>query len=251
MNQQRNKMVTRLLLLAMVVLGAALVVFLFFFIIPEESRTPKAWLNFGIILWMVVLTLGVFSLLGVKTKKNEEILPAFLTTGSIIFIYDILALILVFLTFVESLSFRFFVTGHVILGFLLFIGVIIAFIAINTARGVAAQEKVIVDNIKDIRSEVDMLTLKVDRLPEDFASVKEKFAAVKGEVRYISPNDTSQAQELEAKIKQQLAAFKDKLNVAAGNFDNGGDKENNIRQMENNLLDVNDLLTMRNKSYSS
>ena len=245
MDVNKAKRVSRILLWSLVILGAALVVFLFYFIVPLERRNPTNWFNFGVILWLVVLNMIVFNILLMQTRKHTKALPALLTFGTIVFIYSIVAILILVSTFAD-MSYKFLVSAQSVNLFLLLASSAIAFLTVKTAHSVEQKEQTDRGGVDDIKRIFDALMLKVNRLPEGYNEVKKQFISIKDDFHYISPNSSADAISYESTIKSIMDDVKSAIEKVKEEVDEG-----QMKKIVDILNDLHDNIKLRKKVYAS
>jgi cell division protein FtsB len=241
MNKKDN-LVRNILLALILVMAAGLFVFIFFFIVPSENRTDVSWLNFGIILWLITITFGIFILFSSRSRKNEGVLPSLFATGTIITFYDILAIIVILLSLLK-LSFKVLLVIHLILAFLFIIAEIIAYLSLRTAKSVQREEAATRKGIDDLRTEFEMLQTKVNLLSNDHKTAKEEFEKVWDDLKYTAPNDSDKAQKFENEIRNAIGPLKNAIS-RAGKTD---DAEAEAKEISNQLTEIYALIKLRKK----
>lgn len=244
MSQQKAKKINKLLLWLQVIIGAGLVVFLFLYLIPVEKRNPITWLNFSMLLWVVVLSFVVFNILALNAKKNTDPLPAFLMVGTIVFFYDIVTVGIVLLSF-APVSIKLLVTAHSICGFLFLSAVILAFVTLTTAKSIQAEQKENRGKITDLRAAFETALLQVNRLPDDLKDLKKDFINVKDEVRYISPSGDPEATKYENDIANSLEKLMKSIEDLIEN-----QNEDKLKEAKSLLSEILDIIKVRKKIYA-
>jgi hypothetical protein len=192
-----------LALLALWIVGIALIVVFFFIWVPDSRRSSTAWLNLavGLLLyfWVTSLAFHIIS----RAFVEHEILPAFLLRAWAVIPYGVAAGALILLT--PLLDFTLLVTLHSIILFLALTSLVLSLVVAGFARNVKDSENERTSGILNLRSEVERISLAFGRLPAENQALVKFFSSIKEDVRYIAPNASIKAAELESRAMALLA----------------------------------------------
>lgn len=182
-------------LLVLWAVGIALIIVLFFFWVPDSQRNSKAWLNLVVGLFLYLWTTGLVFHIVSRSFVEHAILPAFLLRVTVVVPYVIAAGALILFSSVLSLSLL--VTLHSVILFLAITFLVLFLLVGEFARKVKDEEDGRTAGILGLRSEMDRLSPVFGRLPVEHAALSKSFLSIRDDMRYISPNNTKKALELE------------------------------------------------------
>lgn len=214
MSKEKIRLLANVLLGFLTLAAAGIVVFIFFLLTNIEYRNPLSWLNLGITVWIIVLNGVVFLIVLNSLKKNIGALAVLLTSETIVAFYSLTVTVLVLISAsitYEADLWKNFLSYHLIALFFFLLGETLIFLATLFSGNVSQKEQEQSQGLDSIKNKTAQLHIKVNMLQNEFQNIKNAFASFADDLKYISPNPSKEAQDLEEQIGKKLNFFAIKI----------------------------------------
>lgn len=209
MENRKLKSLSNIIILFLTISGIGLAFFIFLLLSNNDNRNSLSWLNLFVVIWLFSINGILILVVKNSLKRANKILPSLLTSVTFITVYDVVAVIIVIIAailniFVDRSLYRIFLSAHLISGFVLIVAMSIAFLSTKRVAQVADKEEALTSNLDSLKSNINMVAVKVNGLDSEFQTIKDNYRILQEKVRYISPNKSSDAISLESRIVEGL-----------------------------------------------
>lgn len=199
MNKNRLSLFKTLLFLS----GLIIIGIIYYFInypLPEEGLTyPQKFFWIEIVFCYLIFYIPFF-FSSFSSKEMDSKIPPTITIWMCIIPFEIISLILAFLSLYEIVPIKITVSIELILLFIAGIIIFLGYFAGNHIEQVQASEKKSISKINELKSTFDLLNLKTNMLSEDYFDCINEIKKICDDVKYLSPVDTELASSLETKL---------------------------------------------------
>jgi hypothetical protein len=215
------KRLANLSFVAFAAAGIALLVAGFLLVVPEEKRTPVAWLDLIVVGAVFLVNFSNLSIVRFKHGGFSEEIPKLGVLWTADAIYTTLALGGIWFGRVLGLSFGIQLWYHSAICFALLVMVWVGNRASDHASRVASGEKSLRSSLDSVKTAVETCDSAFARLGPRWTSEYNELQRVKEDVRYLSPCDNPEAVALDLEISAVLRGISANLATANPSGANG------------------------------
>ena len=147
------------------VVGLGLILGAFYLLVAPEHRTHIAWLNLAAVYAVFTIDFAIFSLASIGTRSFEQRIAGLGILSTTAILYSLLAVALIVVGTVQSLTFRQQLVGHLVLLFGVLIATAVARTSILHASEVAEEEKNTRSSLEDLKAEIALCEADTATLP--------------------------------------------------------------------------------------
>jgi hypothetical protein len=199
--------------------GLGVILFSFFMLIPPAARESSAWLDLGVVAMVFALDFCLamvrFSGEGGFDARAARISVRF--TGALV--YSVLAIAGIILGAIYLVSFNIQIVGQVICVFLF---LVFHFSSCRAYDGVWSAGRQMAESrqgVSTLKTELEKVEAQFRFVQGDFAQVKQRFARLVDDARYLSPCTTEEARSIEADLQSQIQRLSALLRVTPPDLD--------------------------------
>lgn len=226
----------------LVIAGAVVALIAFYLFVPPHLRNTARWIALASVVIGFSLSVFILQRTFSDAKQNGKVLPALLLDSVAIGIYDVFVIVMLF--FAGNIENRIFFAVHLIAFFVLAVLLAVTFITTLHAKVVNDEQAEASEGIVGIKTKMDALSYKFNRLPEDYSAQKSRFSELHENAGYISPNSGQQA----GAIESEIATLLNKLSSVVSELSEGNASD--AKELGRLLTDLSDQLDMRKKIRS-
>lgn len=192
-------------------LGVLLILFGFFLFVPENSRTPVAWLNFGVSVFIYICFFGRYSLLYASLADFADNAPLLSIYWKSYYIYTLVSIGSMFAFHSWEIPFRYQLLWHVVYLFLFMLALAYGFWLVGWHQRATKMDKGTMSKIREIQQATKDMRILISELSAEYFEAKEIFAALADDIECIPGSGSEQANSYESEILISLKNVQNSL----------------------------------------